>query len=178
MVYYTYETDGMNKIQVDEAKNPTKIILINKGCDFIQDLIYNCFKLILKYKTETTRMISDSAAFSLAFNEFHEIRIALFKIEKVYANHYFRKIAYQLNPYFDILEEKLMNESTKGDFLIRFISLLVNVLYYYSLEYCYPPKYSLLYLINCTWILWVQRALSMTNLEIFYQPSIEQRVWN
>lgn len=141
-VFYEYEIDGKRIIETDITKNPTKSQLINQGCVYIMTLIYFCFDVIKNYNTPTTTAISDSDTFFSAFLELYKIREALAEVVKIYPNHYFQKIAYQLLPYIDILGEKWMNKFTISDSFVRIISLFVNVLNYYGLEYCYPPNHN------------------------------------
>lgn len=141
-VFYKYELNGKEIVETDITKNPTKSLLINKGCEYTMSLISFCFYIIKNFDTRTMTTVSDSSIFSSAFGKLDEIRKALLAVVKIYPNHYFQKIAYQLLPYIDVLGEKCINNSTiVSDSLIRIVSLFVNVLNYYSLEYCYPPQF-------------------------------------
>lgn len=140
MVFYSYINKDKIITESDISKNVTKSELVDRKCEYTQALIYYCFYVIRNYNTDVTK--TDSETFASAYRELDQVRTALLQILTLYPNHHFIKIAYQISPYFNVLGDQFVNESTTGDTLVRMVSLLVNLLNYYGLEHCYPPTHN------------------------------------
>lgn len=140
-VYYTNNAvTSYDKI----SENPTHGTHTQNGCSFIMASVYFCYDIVRnRRKPPATATVSGPETFSSTFRELSEIRKALLAVAKIYPSHHVQKIAYQLIPYFDVVfgDKRTDESSTVNDSLVRIAFLVVNVLNYYALEYCYPPTY-------------------------------------